>query len=209
MVSLKGPLMSLDASGTIAGTITFSKWKGRNYARSTVIPANPQTDLQTAVRAVLAFVSKDFANLSEAQKDEWHEVASALAISAINAYTGNAVKAARQESGWPRYPSAAPAQTPGAASNVQVSVGFRQVKITFTQPAQKPNYAWLIYIIAQPAEVRQFAALTKVTYPNQSEQTVSVTITNLDPGQYKLNIRGMNEDGELGPFMEQDVAFNV
>jgi len=32
MVKLNAPLMSLDASGTVANSITFAKWKGRNYA---------------------------------------------------------------------------------------------------------------------------------------------------------------------------------
>lgn len=47
------PLMSLDASGSIASALTFSKWKGRNYARQLVIPANPQTEEQQGVRAKL------------------------------------------------------------------------------------------------------------------------------------------------------------
>lgn len=46
--------MSLDASGTIAKTLTASKWKGRNYIRQRVIPLNPQSPAQQEVRAGLA-----------------------------------------------------------------------------------------------------------------------------------------------------------
>ncbi len=46
--------MSLDASGTVAGTITFSKWKGRNYVRQRVTPANPQSEMQRTYRASMA-----------------------------------------------------------------------------------------------------------------------------------------------------------
>lgn len=51
MAKVTSPLMSLDASGSIAGALTFSKWKGRNYARQLVIPANPQTVGQQESRA--------------------------------------------------------------------------------------------------------------------------------------------------------------
>lgn len=53
MAKVTSPLMSLDASGSIAGALTFSKWKGRNYARQLVIPANPQTTGQQVNRARL------------------------------------------------------------------------------------------------------------------------------------------------------------
>lgn len=53
MAKVTSPLMSLDASGSIAGAITFSKWKGRNYVRQLVIPANPRTAGQQAARAAV------------------------------------------------------------------------------------------------------------------------------------------------------------
>lgn len=53
MARVTSPLMSLDASGSIAGAITYSKWKGRNYVRQLVIPANPRTTGQQAARAAL------------------------------------------------------------------------------------------------------------------------------------------------------------
>lgn len=50
MARLTGPLMSLTASGTLGKAITFSRWKGIAYARTRVIPFNPQTDDQDEVR---------------------------------------------------------------------------------------------------------------------------------------------------------------
>ena len=58
MAKVSGPLMSLDASGKIADTIVFAKWKGRNYVRQLVTPANPQTAGQKAVRAILGTLAK-------------------------------------------------------------------------------------------------------------------------------------------------------
>jgi hypothetical protein len=58
MAKITAPFMSLDASGTIANTLTASKWKGRNYMRLRIIPSNPSTAGQIAVRLVLGGVAK-------------------------------------------------------------------------------------------------------------------------------------------------------
>lgn len=50
MAKLTGPLFSMDASGSFAGAMVFSKWKGRNYARQLVIPSNPHSADQEAAR---------------------------------------------------------------------------------------------------------------------------------------------------------------
>jgi len=41
MAKATGPLFSLEASGTIGKTVTYSRWKGRPYVRARVIPLNP------------------------------------------------------------------------------------------------------------------------------------------------------------------------
>jgi len=51
MAKVTSPLMSIDASGSIASTIVFSKWKGRNYVRQLVVPANPRSAGQQLARS--------------------------------------------------------------------------------------------------------------------------------------------------------------
>ena len=58
MAKVNGPLLSMDASGSVAGAMTFSKWKGRNYVRQLVIPSNPDTAGQQAVRSILGTLAK-------------------------------------------------------------------------------------------------------------------------------------------------------
>jgi hypothetical protein len=58
MPILNGPFMSLDASGTLANTLTATHWKGRNVMRQRVIPANPDTAGQKAVRSILGTLAK-------------------------------------------------------------------------------------------------------------------------------------------------------
>ncbi len=58
MAKVTGPLMSLDASGTVGKTATFSKWKGQNYVRLRVTPKNIQGDTQAEVRTKLGVIGK-------------------------------------------------------------------------------------------------------------------------------------------------------
>lgn len=58
MAKTSAPFLSLDASGTVASTLTASKWKGRNYMRLRIIPANPKTAGQQAVRSILGTLAK-------------------------------------------------------------------------------------------------------------------------------------------------------
>lgn len=53
MAKLKGPLMSLGASGKLANTLVFFPWKGLNVVREYVVPANPDTTAQGIQRDYL------------------------------------------------------------------------------------------------------------------------------------------------------------
>jgi hypothetical protein len=57
MAKVTGPLMSLDARGTIGSAITYSFWRGINYVRSRVIPANPRSTDQVAIRDLITDAS--------------------------------------------------------------------------------------------------------------------------------------------------------
>ena len=50
MAKVSGPLFSMEASGSYGGAIVFAKWKGRQYSRQLVIPANPNSSNQETVR---------------------------------------------------------------------------------------------------------------------------------------------------------------
>lgn len=90
MARVTGPLFSLDASGTIAGAMTFSKWKGINYVRLRVIPANPQTASQVSQRNTLAAATsvwKWSTSLDAVSKASWNTSASGTGMSGFNRFT--------------------------------------------------------------------------------------------------------------------------
>lgn len=53
MAKLNGPLFSFGARGKLGGALVFAPWKGLNNVRRYVVPANPNTTLQSAQRTKL------------------------------------------------------------------------------------------------------------------------------------------------------------
>jgi hypothetical protein len=86
MAKITSPLLSLDASGSVAGAITFSKWKGRNYVRQLVKPSNPSTAKQVSVRSMFGFLAQQWALLTPTQQATWAGKAAATTVSEFNAY---------------------------------------------------------------------------------------------------------------------------
>jgi hypothetical protein len=88
MVRVTGPFLSLDARGTLADTLTGSFWRGINYIRERVVPHNPKSAEQTAVRGVLTDgVSKwRFGLITQNHKNWWNTYAKGLAESGFNRF---------------------------------------------------------------------------------------------------------------------------
>ena len=56
MARVTGPLMSMEASGTIGKSLTFANWVGRQYVRRWTRPSNPQTADQMDQRSAFSVI---------------------------------------------------------------------------------------------------------------------------------------------------------
>ena len=56
MARVTGPLMSMEASGTIGKSLTFANWVGRQYVRRWTRPSNPQTSDQMDQRSAFSVI---------------------------------------------------------------------------------------------------------------------------------------------------------
>lgn len=84
MVKLKLPVLSIDASGTFAKSITFSKQKDKNYAKVYTISDNPQSPKQTNIRTAYSLIIDAWNKLSAVKKELWDDVARPLELTALN-----------------------------------------------------------------------------------------------------------------------------
>jgi hypothetical protein len=90
MAKVTGPLFSLSASGQIAKTLVFMKWKGIDDVRKYVIPANPNTAGQQAQRGYITSALAKWHSIDwiTADKTAWNLLATTYGkvMSGFNAF---------------------------------------------------------------------------------------------------------------------------
>ncbi len=99
MAKVTSPLFSFDARGQVGKAIVFSYWKGINYVRQFVIPANPQSADQVAVRDLITDASVAWklgstvgaVNINSAYKLAYTTAAAGNAYSGFNLYIKDCV----------------------------------------------------------------------------------------------------------------------
>jgi len=145
MAGVKGPLFSLDASGSVGDAIVFAKWKGRNYVRRHAIPANPQSPGQVSVRAMMKFLTQYWDSMTAGDQADWESRAAATDISPFNAFVGYNARR------WGRYafPSktdpADEGATAGTLSGPSATAGSRSILLSVPLNPVADNWGIVIH----------------------------------------------------------------
>lgn len=198
MVKLTAPCFSLGASGTIGKAVTFAAWKGRAYARERVVPANPQSDMQVSMRAMLKFVSQTWDAIGSTPKGSWADRAAASNISNFNAYVAANMRRWREfQAPSQTDPAAETGDQPTATLDSAVG-GVRHMDLTFTITDKKD--AWGVAIFRSPTgtfdtSVGNCIAVLLI----DANGTLVWTDSNLDAGTYYYDARFFTKEGALGP----------
>jgi len=196
MARVAGPAMSMEASGKLAGTIVFSRWKGRSVVRQLVTPNNPKSAKQVSMRACMRFLSHRWATIATDDQATWQDAANARKISPFNAYTSE------NQAAWRNFlpPSIntpiARATTSGTAPTVDATAGVRQVTITIT-PGTENNTDGYVIFRQTGGEVTPSisTAIAMVPKTGASETYVDTPLT---PATYHYKARPFSADGLWG-----------
>lgn len=196
MATTKAPLFGLDASGTLGGSIVFSKWRGRTYVRRHAIPSNPRSGLQVGMRSVFKFITQDFAGLTQNQKDAWDALAAPDNITQLNAQIRDSQSRARRNEGWRRGPGETPNPDIDPPTSPVAVAQNKSVDLSWTRPiANQGEYTAAVYIKTADTISGVIGELVGV----QTMTDLTMTILNLVNGtEYWFEIRETNFDGELG-----------
>lgn len=87
MAKPTAPLLSFGASGQVAETLVFSKWRGRSYARRYVIPSNPQTAEQSLTRDTFSWLQAVWKIAPTGMQAPWTAYAKGKVLTDRNAFT--------------------------------------------------------------------------------------------------------------------------
>lgn len=194
MAKITGPLMSLDASGSVASTITFSKWKGRNYVRQLVKPANPKSAAQTAFRAMFGFLSSIWKTMSPTDQGSWDTLAAMGNYSPFNAFTHFNQKLWTQVLTPTANSSYAQAGTPSAPTAFTATGGVRQITIDASLGASATQWGMIVYRNANTGFTPTQNDVVGILKAPPSDDTVFLD-SGLAPGTYYYRIATFTTDG--------------
>jgi len=93
MARTTGPLLSMDASGSVGNALTFAKWKGRNYVRRYAVPSNPQSTGQESIRSGMALYTAVYKNQTANVTSAFQAKAESEKYSVINAFISSGLNA--------------------------------------------------------------------------------------------------------------------
>lgn len=197
MVKVTAPALSLSASGKLAGSMVFASWKGRPYVRELVIPANPQSGPQTGVRAMMKFLSQQWASLTAEQKADWDTRASATTISPFNAYVAYNMSRWRRFLGPSKLDPATEASTGLTISAITATGAIRQCTVNLTPSGATAIWGYAIFRSPTGTFTGVFSNCVAVVAANGATP-VDYVDTPLAAGTYYYSAKVINTDGKFG-----------
>lgn len=193
MALVTGPLLSLDASGSVAGSLVFAKWKGRPYVRQLVTPSNPKSANQRATRAMFKFLAQAWAGLSGAEQADWQTLADATTVSPFNAFVGYNMDR------WTQFetPYDSPDPTAGAVpvlGALSVTGAIRQAQIAQTITTANQIWGLIIYRSEQNLVTpTKSDVIAVVEYDGSPVEYLDTPVT---PGFWYYSTAGFDQEGE-------------
>lgn len=205
MARVTGPLHSDTASGSFAGSMVYSRWKGRAYVRELVIPTNPKSAKQLGVRAMMQFLSKLWTSLSAPEKASWLEDATAKSISAFNEFiSANLLR-------WQNW--LAPTQTnPATEASSALTISAH----TYTGGVGQANLSVTASGTTNLQGIAILRSTAEITAPDWTQVIHIIPCTTvgphvyidspLDAGTYHYRAVALNDDGKLGTVLADDTC---
>lgn len=95
MAKTTAPLLSFGASGSLAKTAVYGKWRGIPYVRRHVVPANPNTLAQQTTRNTFATLREMFKVMPAEGRLPWDAFASGRPFTGMNSFVGENMRVLR------------------------------------------------------------------------------------------------------------------
>lgn len=175
------PLIA-DIRGKTADVV-FSSWKGRNYIRQRVIPANPQTDAQTAVRNALAECVALWQAMSVTLNDGYNAGADELTISGYNDFVGRNRSHVQAEDRLFGPRRNLDADSPRLSAPTDFSLGSEPAPgnkfFNWTDPGQGAGYSFGFLVYDATTNLLHQEHLTQALMSDEQSQTLGCVVGHL------------------------------
>ena len=186
MAKVKMPLLGVKARGQIGSSVVMSTWRGVQYARTHVIPANPRTESQMAVRSVFTYLNELYKLMGGEVTGVWKAYAQGRALTDRNAFLKFNVGALVNATSVTDL-TVSPGVGGGyACSALSLSTNSTQNTITATATVPTPPEGWQVVKVVFVAVCEQYPHEAVAENPRiLTDDTAPYTVTfeNLTEGQ--------------------------
>jgi hypothetical protein len=203
MAKTTAPLLSFGSRGQIGKTMVASKWRGINYMRQYVVPGNPNTIAQQAVRKLFAYLREMWKLAPGGVQDAWNAFAAGRPFLGVNKWVGENVRVLNGETDMN-----AIIFSPGARGGlppvgVTVSAGGNAGEIAITGSAPTAPTGWTFQALCAAAvpdgnPTTFFAG--PFVYGEDTSSTYAITLAGLGAGiecQVGVWARWLKPNGDL------------
>ncbi len=143
MAKTTAPALSFGAGGSIAKTMVYSKWRGINYVRQHVVPANPRTTAQTVVRNTFALLREMWKLGPTDLLDPWNAFAQGRPFTGMNKFVGENVRVLNGEADMDNF-IGSPGAKGGLPPDLVVLDAPSATSITATVTVPAPPSGWTL-----------------------------------------------------------------
>lgn len=203
MAVVRGPLLSMDASGNVGRTVTFSHWKGRNVLRKRVIPANPRSGLQTGVRAGLRVSATKYKTLTATNKANWLALAKTSKITPANAMQRFNQPRVRRNQGPVTDPTNPAGAVEAAPTGVTATGAPKSVNLVWVDSVGATDWCTFIYMSTTTGFTTDVSNLVRIVLKGVQLFTVPKLITGTP---YYFVLQGCESGGTMGTKAAQVTA---
>jgi len=197
MVKVTAPCLSLSASGSIAGSMTYANWKGIPYVRALVKPSNPKSGPQVGVRAMFKFLAQIWNGLTDADKATWETMAKQMNASPFNAFMRFNQRRWRDFNTPSMETPAAEISTPSSLMTGVATPDVRSITLAITHGTTPPDWGVAIFRSLTGTFSLAFSNCIAVV-PVDGSGDAEYVDSPLAPDTYYYNTVGFNDDGIEG-----------
>lgn len=197
MARTQGPLLSQSAAGSVAGIITHSTWKGRSYARQTVIPNDPKSGKQIGNRAIMTFLAHAWgSSMSDADHAAWQPTGDPDASNNFNLYLTYNLNRWHQNKAPSKRPDAIEAGADPLWNTTPNAQPFpRSLEWRNKKPAVL-NDAWGVFCSIQAIVGPQLFSEVLFVEPAVVNVLTQLTTRHLTPGSYHTSTQAFSDTGK-------------
>lgn len=187
MAQPTAPLLSFAASGQIAKTLVYSRWKGRPYVRRYVIPANPQSTAQTVTRNTFAWGNQVWKLAPTDFQAPWNAFASGQVLTGRNAFLSSVVSTLRGDTDLTDLVFSPGAKGGLAPDAVAVTPGVGTLTVDITEPSLPTGWAIVAgYAAAIEDQDPATGTLFPITAGSDATTPFQVVLSGLNTNLYRV-----------------------